>query len=66
VNRLRDLELAKPPGVSETIDWVRTLEVLGQGELDATTVEDTLGAVVKDRDDLELVRRNIERIATGA
>jgi MoxR-like ATPase len=66
VNRLRDLELAKPPGVSETIDWVRTLDVLGQGELDAQTVEDTLGAVVKDRDDLELVRRNIERIASGA
>ena len=31
VNRLRELDLAKPPGVAETIDWVRTLEVLGAG-----------------------------------
>ena len=64
VNRLRGLELAKPPGVAETIDWVRTLEVLGETELDARTVEDTLGAVVKERDDLELVRANLDGIAT--
>jgi MoxR-like ATPase len=66
VNRLRDLDLAKPPGVAETIDWVRTLEVLGESELDARTVADTLGAVVKDRDDLELVQDNLDQIATGA
>jgi MoxR-like ATPase len=66
VNRLRGLELAKPPGVAETIDWVRTLEVLGQTELDAQTIEDTLGAVVKERDDLELVRANLDGIAPRA
>jgi MoxR-like ATPase len=66
VNRLRALELAKPPGVAETIDWVRMLEVLGETDLDARTLEDTLGAVVKERDDLELVRGNLEGIATGA
>jgi MoxR-like ATPase len=66
VNRLRGLELAKPPGVAETIDWVRTLEVLGHGDLDAQTVDDTIGAVVKERDDLELVRANLNGIATGA
>ena len=65
VNRLRGLELAKPPGVAETIDWVRTLEVLGVTDLDAGTVEDTLGAVVKERDDLELVRANLNGIASG-
>jgi MoxR-like ATPase len=65
VNRLRGLELAKPPGVAETIDWVRTLEVLGHGDLDAQTVDDTIGAVVKERDDLELVRANLNGIATG-
>jgi len=65
VNRLRGLELAKPPGVAETIDWVRTLEVLGEPELDARTVEDTLGAVVKERDDLELVRANLDGIVRG-
>jgi MoxR-like ATPase len=66
VNRLRSLDLAKPPGVAETIDWVRTLDVLGATELDAPTVEDTLGAVVKERDDLELVRANLDGIASGA
>jgi MoxR-like ATPases len=65
VNRLRSLDLAKPPGVAETIDWVRTLEVLGETDLDARTVSDTLGAVIKERDDLDLARRNLDRIAAG-
>jgi MoxR-like ATPase len=65
VNRLRDLDLAKPPGVAETIDWVRTLDVLGATDLNTQTVDDTLGAVIKERDDLELVRTNLERIASG-
>ena len=65
VNRLRSLELAKPPGVAETIDWVRSLDVLGATDLDMSTMDDTLGAVVKDHDDLELVRANLHGIATG-
>src|SRR5262249_33857258 len=65
VNRLRSLEMAKPPGVAETIDWVRTLDVLGATELDEQTVDDTLGAVVKEHDDLELVRANLDGIASG-
>jgi MoxR-like ATPase len=65
VNRLRQLDLAKPPGVAETIDWVRTLDVLGETELDARTVQDTLGAVVKERDDLDRVRERVEEIAAG-
>jgi MoxR-like ATPase len=65
VHRLRQLDLAKPPGVAETIDWVRTLEVLGETELDARTMDDTLGAVIKERDDLELVRDNLEEISSG-
>ena len=55
----------KPPGVAETIDWVRTLELLAETELDARTVSETIGAVVKERDDLELVRANLDRIARG-
>ncbi|WP_426565911.1 AAA family ATPase [Angustibacter sp. McL0619] len=66
VNRLRALDLAKPPGVAETIDWVRTLDVLGESELNARTVDDTMGAVVKERDDVELVREHLDHIATGA
>src|ERR1700742_1913273 len=42
VNRLRELDLAKPPGVAETIDWVRSLEVLDADNLDAEAIIDTL------------------------
>ncbi|HUP18192.1 MAG TPA: MoxR family ATPase [Acidimicrobiia bacterium] len=63
VGRLRQLDLAKPPGVAETLDWVATLDVLGLSVLDASTVRDTLGAVVKERDDLEAVLDHLEEIA---
>src|SRR5215472_4155331 len=66
VNRLRELDLAKPPGVAETIDWARTLDFLGETDLNAGNAQDTLGAVVKDRDDLEVVRDNLEEITSGA
>ncbi len=66
VNRLRELDLAKPPGVAETIDWVRTLDFLGETDLDPRSAGDTLGAVVKERDDLDLVRDNLEEITSGA
>ena len=65
INRLRALDLAKPPGVAETLDWVATLDVLGEPVLDARTIEDTLGAVIKERDDLDVVRDNLEEIAPG-
>src|SRR6202035_5774701 len=66
VHRLRELDLAKPPGVAETIDWARTLSFLGGTDLHAGNVQDTLGAVIKDRDDLEVVRDNLEEITSGA
>jgi len=65
VNRLRDLDLAKPPGVAETIDWVQALDFLGATDLDQANAEDTLGAVVKERDDLELARDNLAEITSG-
>src|SRR5215469_5646610 len=69
VNRLRELDLAKPPGVAETIDWARTLDLLGGAgstELDPQLAQDTLGAVVKERDDLDVARDNLEEITSGA
>jgi MoxR-like ATPase len=66
VHRLRELDLAKPPGVAETIDWVRTLGFLGETELTPRAADDTLGAVIKDRDDLDLVRENLAEITSGA
>jgi hypothetical protein len=66
VGRLRQLDLAKPPGVAETLDWVATLNVLGSEDLDAGTVEVTLGAVVKERDDLETVLDHLEELVADA
>jgi MoxR-like ATPase len=55
VERLRDLDLAKVPGVAETIDWANALAFLGAERLDASLAADTLGAVVKDHEDQALV-----------
>ena len=56
VRGLRGLDLAKPPGVAETIDWAHALAALGRQELDAQVVEQTLGSVLKYREDLDVVR----------
>jgi MoxR-like ATPase len=56
VHGLRRLDLAKPPGVAEAIDWARALDALGHVEVDAAAVEATLGAVVKFHEDFETVR----------
>jgi len=55
VMRLRQLDLAKLPGVAETIDWANALAFLGADRLDRAIAADTLGAVVKDHEDEELV-----------
>jgi MoxR-like ATPase len=56
VEALRDLELYKPPGVAETIDWAQALATLGTERLDARTVDVTLGTILKYREDQERVR----------
>ncbi len=56
VQGLRALDLAKPPGVAETIDWANALAALGRQELDAQIVEQTLGSVLKYHEDLLSVR----------
>ncbi len=66
VHRLRDLDLAKPPGVAETIDWVEALGAIGADNLDGETAIDTLGSVIKDRDDLEFVSSGIDRVVPDA
>jgi MoxR-like ATPase len=56
VRGLRRLDLAKPPGVAETIDWAHALAALGREEIDAAIVEQTLGSVLKYREDIDAVR----------
>ncbi len=57
VARLRELDLAKPPGVAEAISWTTALAVLGAAELDAVSAERTAGAVLKYSEDLTTVRQ---------
>ena len=56
VEDMRRMELYKPPGVAETIDWAQALAALGRTTLDQRTVELTLGTVLKYREDAERVR----------
>jgi MoxR-like ATPase len=56
VASLRELDLAKAPGVAETIDWIQALVALGESELDGGVVDSTLGSVLKHHEDIELVR----------
>ncbi|MDT5098564.1 MAG: hypothetical protein QOC76_2301 [Mycobacterium sp.] len=56
VGALRELDLYKPPGVAETIDWARALAELGEQELSETDVEHTLGWVLKYREDIQKTR----------
>ena len=60
---LRELDLAKAPGVAETIDWTQALVALGCEELDAAVVEQTLGAVLKYHEDFDLRARRRRRRA---
>jgi MoxR-like ATPase len=56
VQKLRGLELFKPPGVAESIDWARALVALNQLALDPATINDTLGALLKYQDDIARIR----------
>jgi MoxR-like ATPase len=62
VERLRGLDLAKVPGVAETIDWANALAFRGAERLDATLAADTLGAVVKDHEDQALVAPRLAEV----
>lgn len=55
---MRGMNLYKPPGVAETIDWASALGSLGVSALDEECVRSTLGAVLKYREDQESVERN--------
>ena len=56
VQRLRTMDVQKPPGVAEAIDWVHAAVLLGIHTLDADSVDQTLGSVLKYREDQEAAR----------
>ncbi|HLG07321.1 MAG TPA: MoxR family ATPase [Gaiellaceae bacterium] len=67
VRELRALDLEKPPGVAETIDWANALRVLGHDDLDAEVVETTLGSLLKVREDLDAMRDGrLQELVAGA
>jgi len=66
VARLRSLDIAKRPGVAETIDWANALSFLGVEHLDEDTAKATLGAVLKDHEDQELAVSNIAEVVGDA
>jgi MoxR-like ATPase len=58
VANLRTMGLYKPPGVAETIDWAKSLSILGAQDLTEQLVLDTLGSVLKYKEDAERVKAN--------
>jgi hypothetical protein len=56
------MEVAKRPGVAETIDWSQALAFLGAERLEADAASATLGALLKDHEDLELVRAKLDEV----
>jgi MoxR-like ATPase len=66
VAQLRTLDLQKPPGTAEVIDWLRALQVLGRDLLDEATLAATLGSVLKYKEDQEVaVAAGLARFAGG-
>jgi len=56
MEELRNIDLFKPPGVAETVDWAKALEVLGEVKLSAEAIDATLGVIVKYEEDVHAVR----------
>lgn len=65
VQELRDVELYKAAGVSETLDWAAALVTLDRQSIDATTVEETLGVLLKHREDIDAMRGEQVRALVG-
>ncbi|GAA3247258.1 MoxR family ATPase [Pseudonocardia petroleophila] len=62
VRALRQADLLKPPGVAETIDWARALQLVGASHLDVDSAAATLGAVLKYREDADRVRKQLDTL----
>lgn len=58
VQFFREQKLMKTPGISETIDWAQSLMVLGHREVNRKAIDQTLGAILKSAEDIELMRKH--------
>jgi MoxR-like ATPase len=66
VGKLRTLDLRKPPSISETLDWIRALALLGAGAIDAALLDETLGLVLKHEADLARARERRGEVLAAA
>jgi MoxR-like ATPase len=62
VNMVRDLDLKKPPSIAESVDWARSLLLLGAADIDEDVLQKTMSIIVKHRADLDVVA---ERVGVG-
>ena len=65
VQQFRQQKLSKIPGISETIDWAESLVALGHRSLNRKAVEETLGAILKSSEDIELARQQMTESLTS-
>ena len=61
-HKLRAADLVKPPGVAESLDWARALQLVGARHLDVESAARTLGAVLKYREDADRVRNQLDSL----
>src|SRR5579862_7878092 len=59
IHRVRELDLKKPPSIAESIDWARTLVLLGATDIDKTTFDQTMSVILKHRSDLDTVAARV-------
>ena len=56
LRNLRKSSLHKPPGIAESLDWAKTLLLMNEGNITDEIVQNTIGCVLKHKDDIEFVR----------
>ena len=59
IHQIRELDLKKPPSIAESIDWARTLILLGATDIDRSTFEETMSVILKHRTDLDTVASRV-------
>jgi len=59
IHQVRELDLKKPPSIAESIDWARSLILLGADDIDQQTFRDTMSIIVKHRTDLDIVAERV-------
>jgi MoxR-like ATPase len=59
IEMVRDLDLKKPPSIAESIDWARTLILMGVDDIDRETFANSMSIIVKHRTDIDLVAERV-------